>query len=61
MGMSLHFEPIEVIQVLTDVDSKEVNALKGRFILSQQNSPINEQKSVLKPTSYNNYNQYLKK
>ena len=42
MGMSLHFEPIEVIQVLTDVDSKEVNAIKGRFILSQQNSPINE-------------------
>ena len=42
MGMSLHFEPIEVIKVLTDVDTLEVNSIQGRFILSQQNSPTKE-------------------
>ena len=42
MSMGLHFEPIEVIKVLTDIDTLEVNSIQGRFILSQQNSPTKE-------------------
>ena len=42
MGMSLHFEPVEVKQVVTDVDSQQVGAIKGRYILSEQNSGGNE-------------------
>jgi|TARA_R100000152_G_C6733821_1_gene158206 hypothetical protein len=40
--MSLHFEPIEVKDVLTDVDEPVIGAIIGRNIIDQQGSPENQ-------------------
>ena len=40
--MSLHFEPIEVKDVLTDVDEPIIGAIIGRNIIDQQGSPENQ-------------------
>ena len=42
MGVSLHFEPVEVKEVITDTDSPEVGAVRGRFVISDQNSSLDE-------------------
>ena len=49
----LNFEPLEVLDVLTDVNDSNTTAVSGRFIVSQQNRPI-EQTFVFYPLDANN-------
>ena len=49
----LKFEPVEVLDVLTDVNDSNATAVSGRYVVSQQNSPI-EQTFLFYPLDPNN-------
>jgi len=49
----LKFEPVEVLDVLTDVNDSNATAVSGRYVISQQNSPI-EQTFLFYPLDPNN-------
>ena len=49
----LNFEPVEVLDVLTDVNDSNATAVSGRYVVSQQNSPI-EQTFLFYPLDPNN-------
>jgi hypothetical protein len=38
----LKFEPVEVLDVLTDVNDSNATAVSGRYVVSQQNHPIKQ-------------------
>ena len=40
MQGDLHFEPVEVLDVLTDVNNSNATAVSGRYVITQQNAPI---------------------
>ena len=40
MQGDLHFEPVEVLDVLTDVNDSNATAVSGRYVITQQNAPI---------------------
>jgi hypothetical protein len=49
----LNFEPVEVLDVLTDVNDSNATAVSGRYVVSQQNHPI-EQTFLFYPLDPNN-------
>ena len=49
----LKFEPVEVLDELTDVNDSNATAVSGRYVISQQNSPI-EQTFLFYPLDPNN-------
>ena len=49
----LKFEPVEVLDVLTDVNDSNATAVSGRYVVSQQNHPI-EQTFLFYPLDPNN-------
>ena len=49
----LNFEPVEVLDVLTDVNDSNATAVSGRYVVSQQNYPI-EQTFLFYPLDPNN-------
>ena len=49
----LKFEPVEVLDVLTDVNDSNATAVSGRYVVSQQNRPI-EQTFLFYPLDPNN-------
>ena len=38
----LNFEPVEVLDVLTDVNDSNATAVSGRYVVSQQNKPLEQ-------------------
>lgn len=53
MQGDLHFEPVEVLDVLTDVNNSNATAVSGRYVITQQNAPI-EQTFLFYPLDPNN-------
>ena len=53
MQGELHFEPVEVLDVLTDVNNSNATAVSGRYVITQQNAPI-EQTFLFYPLDPNN-------
>ena len=53
MQGDLHFEPDEVLDVLTDVNNSNATAVSGRYVITQQNAPI-EQTFLFYPLDPNN-------
>ena len=53
MQGELHFEPVEVLDVLTDVNNSNATAVSGRYVVTQQNAPI-EQTFLFYPLDPNN-------
>ena len=53
MQGDLHFEPVEVLDVLTDVNNSNATAVSGRYVITQQNAPI-EQTFLIYPLDPNN-------
>jgi len=49
----LNFEPVEVLDVLTDVNDSNATAVSGRYVVSQQNNPT-EQTFLFYPLDPNN-------
>lgn len=49
----LNFEPVEVLDVLTDVNDSNATAVSGRYVVSQQNKPL-EQTYLFYPLDTNN-------
>ena len=49
----LNFEPVEVLDVLTDVNDSNATAVSGRYVVSQQNKPL-EQTFLFYPLDPNN-------
>ena len=49
----LNFEPVEVLDVLTDVNDSNATAVSGRYVISQQNKP-SEQTFLFYPLDPNN-------
>ena len=49
----LNFEPVEVLDVLTDVNDSNATAVSGRYVISQQNKPL-EQTFLFYPLDPNN-------
>ena len=41
-GVSLKFEPLEVLEILTDVNDANATAIRGRYCITQQNKPVTQ-------------------